>query len=74
MDKKVFAHILRTLGVRDLEIVQLLANDLRPKEIAEQLNTSIRSIEGRVLAIRKAFACNSVAGLVALFFRNKIIK
>jgi len=74
MDKKVFAHILRTLVVRDLEIVQLLANDLRPKEIAEQLNVSPRSIEGRILAIRNVFSCNSVAGLVVLFFRNKIIK
>lgn len=73
MNKKVFTHILGTLSDRDLEIIQLLANDLRPKEIAEQLNINVRSIEGRILIIKKSFMCNSVGGLVALFFRNKII-
>lgn len=73
MDKKLFNHIFSTLDGKDAMIVKLLANDLRPKEMAEQIGISVRVVEARILSMRRNFKCNTVAGLVALFFRNKVI-
>jgi hypothetical protein len=61
----------------DISLVQLLADDLRPKSISncrDDMQYSPRTIEKEILRLRTTFDCKTVGGLVALFYRNKLIK
>lgn len=57
-----------------LRLVQLAADDIPRKDIAKELNLSPRTIEMYYDKIRHKFDCNTIPGLVALFFRNGLIK
>lgn len=75
-DKKVLKHLVELVAFKknDIKIVQLLADDLRPPEIAKIIGVGNRSIEGSIFRLRSRFECKTVAALVALFFRYKLIK
>lgn len=73
-DKKIIKYLIGTVNLRDIEVVNLLANDLRPFNIAKELGVGVRNIESIILKLRNKFECKSVAGLVVIFFRNGIIK
>lgn len=57
-----------------LKLVQLAADDMPRKDIAKELNLSPRTVEMYYDKIRHKFDCNTMPGLVALFFRNGLIK
>jgi len=75
-DKRVLKHLVElvTFKKNDIQIVQLLANDLRPPEIAKIIGVGNRSVEGSILRLRNRFECKTVGALVALFFRHNLIK
>ena len=58
----------------DIGIVQQLSNDVSRKDIAEELGIDKRNLDARIDNLRKKVKINSVAGMVALFFRNKLIE
>lgn len=57
-----------------VEIVQLLANDYSVTKIAEKIKMNRRTLEAKMILIKKECAVKTIYGLVALFFRNKLIK
>lgn len=56
------------------QIVRLLAEGKRPKEIGKELELSNRTIEAKIDQIRIAAGCHTPAHLVAKFLREKIIE
>ena len=68
---------IATLTKWDIALVQLLADDLRPFQISNcrsDMQFSNRAIEKKIGEIKNQFDCKTVGGLLALFFRNKLIK
>lgn len=57
-----------------VDIVQLLADDCSVAKIAEKLKMNKRTLEAKIILIKKATNVKTLYGLVALFFRNKLIK
>lgn len=58
----------------DTELVQRLADGYRTSQIAQDWGISPRTIESRLDKLRAKTGCNSLPELVAVFFRNKLIK
>lgn len=67
---------LLTLGLKDSDflLVDFLSNGMRTKEIALTVGRSVRTIESRIGILMERTKTKSQAHLVALFFRNKLIK
>lgn len=55
------------------DIVDHLSLGLRPREIAETLGLSNRTIEAKIDQLRADYGCKTPAHLVGVFFRNKLI-
>lgn len=58
----------------EIGIVQQLCNDVSRKDIAAELGIDKRNLDARIDSLRKKVNINSVAGMVALFFRNKLVE
>ena len=57
-----------------VELVQLLADDNTVQETADLMSINKRTLEQRIVLIKRECGTNTLYGLVALFFRNKLIK
>lgn len=57
-----------------VEIVQFLADDYSVTKIAEKIKINRRTLEAKMILIKKECGVKTITGLVALFFRNKLIK
>jgi DNA-binding NarL/FixJ family response regulator len=61
------------LTERECEVVRLLANGMSSKEIAEQLQISIRTVETHRININRKLGFSSVAKLVHYAIRQGIV-
>lgn len=61
------------ISERELEILKLLCDGFSPKEIAEKLFLSPRTIETHKNNIMQKFEVNSVAKLISISIKNKIV-
>ncbi len=61
------------LSNREIQIIKLLTEGFRYKEIADQLNISIRTVESHKNNILAKLELNSVVDLVRFAIKNKII-
>jgi DNA-binding CsgD family transcriptional regulator len=59
---------------REITLVQLLANDYRIAEAAKKMKMEKRTLDAFTARVRNKFGCQSSHGLVAIFFRNGLIK
>lgn len=57
-----------------IDLVQLLADDNTIEEASELIGVNKRTLEGRIIRMKAKCGVNTLYGLVALFFRNKLIK
>jgi DNA-binding CsgD family transcriptional regulator len=73
-NKKIIKHVKKGLSKRDITILQLLANDKSPLQIALIIGLGNKTVEAAILRLRKLFECRSVTGLVSICYRNKIVK
>ncbi len=73
-DKAIKKYLLSTVKKTEIDIVQHLANDLRPYDIAEKTGLTKRTIDTYIFELRNKFDCRSVTGIVVLFFREGLIK
>lgn len=73
-DKKILKHLISRLSKRQLDILQLLADDNRPIDIAEKLKIGVKTIEAEVFKLRSQFDCKGTAGLIYLAYKNKLIR
>ena len=60
------------LSAREQEVLRLIADGLRTKEIAARLNVGVKTIETYRRRLMKKLACGSVAELVRYALRNGI--
>ena len=74
MDKKVLQREIEKTTKSEIELVQFFANDYRPLDVAETLGLSIRTIEQYIFRLRSRFDCQTVGGLIGIFYRQKLIK
>lgn len=58
----------------EMMIVTLLAEGNNIPEIATKLNINKRTLEKKVIVIKQKFHSTTLAGLVAIFLRNKLIE
>lgn len=56
------------------EIVQKIADGYRVHEIAKEFGVNRRTLEDRILTLRKQCMCETVSHLVAKYFRLKLIE
>lgn len=64
---------LNDLTNREIEMVKLVATGLNSKDIAEQLNISIRTVETHRRNILKKIDGAGVAGIIRFAFENKLV-
>lgn len=57
-----------------VQTVQLLAEDNSIQLVADALKINKRTLDARIILIKKECGVKTLHGLVALFFRNKLIK
>jgi len=62
------------LSDADIAVVQLLGDDNTVEDVANAIEINKRTLEARILLIKRKCSVTTLAGLVALFFRNKLIK
>lgn len=67
--------IINEVRVNEMEIklVKMIADSMTAKDIAEKTGENIRTIESRIFTIKKKYGVKNPAGLVILFYRNKLI-
>ena len=58
----------------DIQLVKLLANCHTVAEVAEEMGINKRTLEKKILIMKKAYNCKTLPGLVAFFFRNNLVK
>lgn len=63
----------QAVSQNDIQLVKNLADDLRPKDICNKTGANIRTTEAKIMRMKRKFGCETTNGLVALFFRNKLI-
>jgi DNA-binding NarL/FixJ family response regulator len=66
-------NLLEPLSEREQEILILLCDGLTPKEIAEKLFLSQRTIETHKTNIMHKFDVNSVGKLISVAIKNKVV-
>jgi len=72
--EKVVSHLdVKELTETEIEIVRMLSNGKRPKEMKE-IDLSPRTIEAHLDNLRDKFDIKTREQLVATFIRNKIIE
>ena len=74
MTKAIEVVSMKVPTKEEIEIVQMIADDYSPEDIATEKHVSIRDIYELVLGIKKEYRVKHHAALVSLFFRNKLIK
>lgn len=74
MSKFIETTVRKEISQKEVNIVQRLANEERVHEIAANMDLNLRTLESKILSMRKSFGCVSIVGLVVLFMRNKLIK
>lgn len=57
-----------------VEVVQGLSDDKKVSEVAKELGYNVRTLEKKVSDIKFCYDIKTIGGLVALFFRNNLIK
>lgn len=57
-----------------IRIAQLMANDMRPKETAKELNVSRKDIQTLLDRMRKRIAVHSVPALLVYLYRKNVIQ
>lgn len=58
---------------REIQIVQCLSNELKPKDIAKLIEEREVVVVRWISELRAKYSCKSYVGLVSLFFRNNLI-
>jgi len=61
------------LTEREVEVLTLLCDGLSPKEIANKIHLSPRTVETHKTAIMQKFEVNSVGKLISVAIKNKVI-
>lgn len=61
------------LTEREVEVLTLLCDGLSPKEIANKIHLSPRTVETHKTAIMQKFDVNSVGKLISVAIKNKVI-
>lgn len=59
---------------KEVQLVALIAEDLRPVEIAAKMKAKRSLVESQIFYLRRKFAKKTNAGLVILFVRNGLIE
>jgi DNA-binding NarL/FixJ family response regulator len=72
--KKVITIVAKeTVTADEIELVQMMANNLRAKDIAEKMGQDLKAVESRIFQLKKKYKAPTPAGLVMLFSRNSLI-
>lgn len=58
----------------DVELVRMIAEEMRPKEIAKKKQISVKTVESQIFYLKKKFSKKTVPGLLMLFVRNGFIE
>ncbi len=61
-------------GITNCDFVRMLAEGNTVDAIAKEKKISVRTLHDRVIAIKKQTGTNTIAGIVAYYFRKKIIE
>lgn len=73
LGKKEKHKFRKDLSNREIQVIKLLAEGFRYKEIADQLNISVRTVETHKNHILEKLELHSVVDLVRFAIKNKII-
>jgi DNA-binding NarL/FixJ family response regulator len=65
--------LIEPLTEREVEVLTFLCDGLSPKEIANKINLSPRTVETHKTAIMQKFDVNSVGKLISVAIKNKVI-
>lgn len=58
---------------RETQLVKLLADGNTLPEISKQTDTKLRTLEAKVSILKRKYQSQTLANLVAVFLRNKLI-
>lgn len=63
----------KEVSAQDIQMVGMIAESMRAQDIAEKTGQNRRTIEARIATLKKKYQVSTPAGLVMLFYRNKLI-
>lgn len=63
----------RIITERDVEIVRLLSRGTTARQAALELSMNTRTFESKIYRLKLNFDANTIAHLVAIFIRQKLI-
>jgi two-component system, NarL family, response regulator LiaR len=63
-----------TISKREIQTFQMIANGKTNEEIAEELDISERTVEGRISSVIAKTGCKNRTEVAMLFVRNGLIK
>jgi biotin operon repressor len=58
----------------EVKLVQMAANDAERGKISKEMDLTMEALAKRIERLKRKWGCKSVAALVAIFFRNNLIK
>lgn len=75
MNEKTVITIIaeKEVSLEDIEIVKLMSEGLRAKDIAFKTGMSNRTVEAKIASIKKKYNAPTSIALVMIFYRNKLI-
>jgi len=73
-EKEIVENLGKKVGKVEIGIVQRIADDKPAKDVAHEMGLNKRTMEGKIAKVKKHFGIHSSAALVAIFFRNNLIK
>lgn len=65
--------LLKPISEKDKFIMQMIANGDTALEVAEKTGASERTIESRIMILKKLLDCKNTTHLAITLLRNKII-
>jgi DNA-binding NarL/FixJ family response regulator len=66
-------NLKEEISEREMEVLKLLCDGLSPKEIADKIFLSPRTVETHKNNIMQKFEVNSVAKLISIAIKNRIV-
>lgn len=73
-ETEILKKLGRKVGSTEIEIMQHIANDKSIEATGKAIGITKAAVQSRLTKLRIHFKVHSVASLVAVFFRNKLIE
>lgn len=73
LEKQILAAKFLNTTPGDIKVIKCLCNGLTVPEISTEIGINVRTLERRILNLKKTFQCSTLVHLAVLFVKNRVI-